>query len=192
MLARKLDDPATQGYCEAIIRSAMRTADFTAQLLSFARHEDDTNREIDLQELIDEVAELLRRSTGPSIAIVTSLCAQHSRLKSDPSQLQSALLHLGLNARDAMDRGGSIEFRTSSGSAFLELEVRDTGAGMSAEIKRRLFEPFFTTKEKGKGTGLGLASVYAAVTDHGGPITVDSTEGEGTTFRILLPVVYGD
>ena len=98
LLARKLDDPTTKGYCDAIIRSAMRTADFTAQLLSFARQEGATSVRLDLHELIEEVAELLRRSVGPTITIVTTLGAGRSTLMTDPSQLQSALLNLGLNA----------------------------------------------------------------------------------------------
>ena len=144
-----------------------------------------------------------QRSIDKRIRIHQSLQATRPTVLGDPTQLQNALLNLALNARDAMPNGGDLVFETDltaldaghcrnsnfdiSPGTYLCVRITDTGCGMSEEVKTHLFEPFFTTKEPGKGTGMGLASVYGTIQNHQGPISVSSQINEGTTFRVCLP-----
>jgi CheY-like chemotaxis protein len=157
---------------------------------------------IDLNNLVLNMDELLRRVIGEDIELVTLPARDLDLVKVDPGQIEQVLLNLVINARDAMLQGGKLIIETanvhsgteeahqhpgSSSGKQVMLSVTDSGIGMTEEVKAHLFEPFFTTKEKGKGTGLGLATCYGIIEQSGGRIEVDSTVGEGTTFRIYLP-----
>jgi CheY-like chemotaxis protein len=155
----------------------------------------------DVHQILGEVVRLLSRSIDPRIAIETDLAAERSIVRADPVQLQNAFLNLAVNARDAMPNGGTLTFSTRdlehgdegdgdervARGPYVETTVSDTGTGMGPELLERIFEPFFTTKEAGAGTGLGLASVYGCVHGHRGFVRVESEEGRGSTFRVLLP-----
>jgi CheY-like chemotaxis protein len=150
---------------------------------------------------------MLERSIDRRIRLRLRLEAESRTVSGDPSQLQSALLNLGINARDAMPEGGELFFETRtvtlereacarrhyelSPGRYVELRVRDTGHGIAPEVQRRIFEPFFTTKEVGKGTGMGLAAVYGTVRHHRGAIAVTSAPDEGACFTLLLPLTAG-
>ena len=154
---------------------------------------------LDLNAVVADVEQLLKRTLGEDIEIVTSLPADLRPIQGDATQLQQVLMNLAVNARDAMPRGGTLSIetlnvaaRSGSGSGFgsaglVELRVTDSGCGMTAATKARIFEPFFTTKELGRGAGLGLATVYAIVQGMGGTIHVSSDPGRGTTFIIQFP-----
>jgi CheY-like chemotaxis protein len=151
---------------------------------------------------------LLQRVIGEGIRITIETSAQEARVRADPSQLEQVLLNLGVNARDAMPGGGTLKISTrqvalgasqiAAGAIevdpgdYVALVVSDTGSGMDEETRARIFEPFFTTKGPGKGTGLGLATVYGIVKQSGGGITVDSAPGEGCTFSIFLPATSSE
>jgi CheY-like chemotaxis protein len=175
-----------------IQKTGERAAELVRHLLGFARRGRIQMTTANLHTIIDEVMALLRHSVDKRIQLVTKLDATRSWIRCDPSQIQNALLNLGVNARDAMPDGGELAILThdephGSGDG-IAIEVRDSGQGIAPEILARIFEPFFTTKEQGKGTGLGLASVYGCVQSHGGDIQVESTVGRGSAFRIRLPV----
>ncbi|MDP7287465.1 MAG: response regulator [Phycisphaerae bacterium] len=188
---------------EEIIKSASRAADLTRQLLVFARRDKRLVTIVDIHQSIDETISMLAHSIDRRIEIDIDQKASPATIAGDPSQIQNALLNLGLNARDAMPEGGRLTYRTSNvivtdkectfeggeikPGNYVEIRVTDTGVGMGQKIRARAFEPFFTTKEVGKGTGLGLASVYGCVRSHGGKISIDSEPGHGTTFSLLLP-----
>jgi signal transduction histidine kinase/CheY-like chemotaxis protein len=158
---------------------------------------------IDLNTLVLEMEKLLRRVIGERFDLQSHPDAENGRVKADPSQLEQVVLNLGVNARDAMPRGGKLIIRTENvrldwetapqiaaslvPGDYVMLSVTDTGAGMNEETKSHIFEPFFTTKGPGKGTGLGLATVYGIVRQTGGGISVESEPGKGSTFRIYLP-----
>lgn len=180
-----------------------RAAGLTQQLLAFSRRTMIEPKVLDLNEIVDQIARLLRRLIGENITLVTALGPGPSRVRADPCQVEQVVMNLAINARDAMPDGGRLTIETreigldSDEAAFhpglvpgryVRLTVADTGCGMTDEVKARIFEPFFTTKEVGKGTGLGLATVYGIVKAYGGHIGVDSQVGIGTTFRILLPI----
>ncbi len=199
------DDQSKAHYAEQISRASKRAAELTRQLLAFARKGKLQVVNIDPHEVISEVANLLARSIDRRIEIRKKLHAAPPTINGDPTQLENALLNLALNARDAMPDGGTITFATRNiiideafacdrpyeviHGSYVELAVSDTGVGMSEDVQSHLFEPFYTTKDVGKGTGLGLASVYGCVKSHGGYIEVSSRPGDGTTFRVLLPSV---
>lgn len=202
LLISHLQDPKLAGYAAGIKDSGRRAAELTQQLLAFARKGKYRSVPTDLHRVIVEVVELLRRSVDKRITISLSLEASSSTVMGDPSQLQNLLLNLGLNARDAMPEGGEMVFSSRvtgvatdpdedvrSLGPLLSVSVQDSGIGMDEETKRRIFEPFFTTKAVGKGTGLGLASVYGAVRNHGGIIRFTSELGRGSTFTIHLPLL---
>ena len=191
-------------YLNMIIELTRRGADLTAQLMSFARKGRILSVEIDIHEIVSKVIGILDRTIDKRISVTSQFTAGPHTVLGDPSQLQSAVLNLALNARDAMPQGGELSFQTSlielderfcqpiadlKPGNYLSLEVGDTGVGMPADVMDQIFEPFFTTKPEGEGTGLGLASVFGCVKSHQGHITVRSQEGAGTTFTVLLPLM---
>jgi PAS domain S-box-containing protein len=192
------DRPDCAAHARAILTAGERAAALTQQLLAFGRKQIVTTRLLDLNAVVAHAGELLGRLIGEDVLLDLDLPPGLGRVRADPTQLEQMLLHLAVNARDAMPRGGRLSVATremtpAEGAArgcagrHVLLTVADTGHGMTAEVRRHLFEPFFTTKEAGKGTGLGLATVYAIVQQAGGHIEVESAAGDGTTFRIFLP-----
>jgi two-component system, cell cycle sensor histidine kinase and response regulator CckA len=197
------NQPALAEYADNIIVAGQRSAGLTAQLLAFARQGKYRSVPVDVHGLIDETVQMLTRSINKNIAISTDLQARSARTIGDPAQLENAFLNLAINARDAMPAGGTIVFSTRNveldqfpaaegmfegrPGKYIQIRVADTGAGMSNEVRQRIFEPFFTTKEHGKGTGMGLASVYGTVKSHKGAVEVHSQLGTGTDFILYLP-----
>lgn len=187
-----------------IITASTRAADLTGKLLSFSRKGKIVSSLIDIHTIINESIALLKRSVDKRIEIQSILKADFSQIEGDASQIQNAILNLGINARDAMEEGGTILIRTenteldhifcsSSGfnlkpGNYICIEVSDTGIGMSKDIQKHIFEPFYTTKEVNKGTGLGLAAVYGIINDHLGAIFVSSKIGIGTKFKLYFPL----
>jgi signal transduction histidine kinase len=155
---------------------------------------------VDGGDLVTGMGDLLDRTLGERIKVVTRLADGGWPVFVDAHQLENAILNLAVNARDAMDGEGTLTISTSNvrlaanevgdvqAGDYLRISVADTGSGMSKEVRERAFEPFFTTKEVGKGTGLGLSVSYGIIKKHGGRITVDSTPGRGSTFSVILPV----
>jgi two-component system, cell cycle sensor histidine kinase and response regulator CckA len=185
-----------------IIKAADTGAGLVRQLLAFSRQEPDRAGVADLNDVVRATEGMLRRLLRTNIALVSDMGSGVGRVRLDAMHLEQVILNLAINARDAMPHGGTLTLRTravtvseaelldhAAGHAgeYAVLEVRDTGAGMSREIQARIFEPFFTTKEEGKGTGLGLAIVQQIVQRSGGFVTVESTEGAGSTFAVHLP-----
>jgi signal transduction histidine kinase len=189
---------------ELIRKAGEQAAALTRQLLAFSRKQILQPKVIDLNALVVEMEKLLRRVIGERFDLQSHPEAANGRVKADPSQLEQVVLNLGVNARDAMPRGGKLIIRTENLTLdrttapqiaaslapgdYVVLSVADTGAGMDEETMSHIFEPFFTTKGPGKGTGLGLATVYGIVRQTGGGISVQSEVGKGSTFRIYLPV----
>ncbi|OGV89766.1 MAG: hypothetical protein A3K19_05100, partial [Lentisphaerae bacterium RIFOXYB12_FULL_65_16] len=204
LLYDRLDDVRLKRYAENIRTAARRSADLTAKLLAFARKGQYLSVPVDMHHLVAEAVAILQHSIDKRIHLELLLRANATVVTGDPSQLENALLNLGLNARDAMPDGGTLTFETQVAyldaatcakhpgelqpGDYLQLTVTDTGHGMSDEVKQHLFEPFFTTKPVGKGTGMGLAAVYGTIGNHRGAITASSTVGCGTTFTIYLPL----
>lgn len=205
MLERHVkDDCAAMKLLASIQQAAVRSADLTGQLLAFSHKGQKNAVQVRINAMIHEVISLLERTIDKNITLETKLVADNTCVTGDPALLQNALLNLGINARDAMPKGGVILFSTAnveldsgycSSSPFnitpgpyIEISVSDAGTGMTKEIIQRAFEPFFTTKEVGKGTGLGLAAVYGTITDHHGSINIFSEPGIGTIFKLYLPL----
>ncbi len=182
------EDPRRADAAE-ILKAATRAARLTQQLLAFARRQVVRPRVSDLNRMIHEVTRLLRRLLGERVELILDLPDTPMTVSLDPGQFEQVLVNLSLNARDAMPAGGRIFVTTRRAEGEVVLAVRDEGEGMSAEVQAMIFEPFFTTKEQGKGTGLGLATVYGIVEQSGGSITVESAPGRGSTFTIRLPHV---
>ncbi len=203
ILEERLTDPELRHLAEGIIKSCKRSAELTRQLLAFARKGKYLTVLVDMQVVIDEVMQILRHSIDKRITIRQVSDGHPALVLGDPYELQNALMNLALNARDAMPEGGELTFSTELRELdeascrrlpydifpgrFLQVSVTDTGSGMDREVQQRIFEPFFTTKELGKGTGLGLASVYGTMKNHRGAIVVYSEPGRGTCFKLLLP-----
>jgi len=186
-----------------IEKATRRGADLTRQLLAFARQQPAEPRVEELDERVADLETMLRRAAGDAVDLRVNCAGERCRVKMDVSQFDQALINLTVNARDAMPAGGRLdliverlpaspsltaEMTAPPGASVACVTVRDTGEGIPPQVMPKLFEPFFTTKPKGKGTGLGLASVYGFARQHGGTVTVESTVGEGTTFRIWLPL----
>ena len=197
------ENPMRRGI-ELIQRTAGRAADLTRQLLAFSRKQVLEATVLDLNAVAADMRDMLGRLIGEDIALVTSPSLELGRVKADRGQIEQVVMNLAVNARDAMPQGGRLIIETENVDLDAEyvrrhvgarpgphvmLAVSDSGVGIPREIERHIFEPFFTTKEPGKGTGLGLATVYGIVKQSGGYIECDSEPGRGTTFRIYLPRV---
>jgi PAS domain S-box-containing protein len=173
---------------EEITRAAHRGRDLTRRLLTFARRDVSGSEVMCLNDALGAVEGLLTRVLGDRCQVEVSFDPDLPKVRLDAGQLEQVVLNLAINARDAMPDGGRLRIATRRDETeMVRLEVSDTGAGMSEEVRQRAFEPFFTTKAKGQGTGLGLAIVHGIVTTAGGSISIESVPGRGTTFRILLP-----
>jgi PAS domain S-box-containing protein len=175
--------------------AAQRGASLTRQLLTFSRRQVAQPRPVDLNALLTQMSHLLRRLLGEEVKLVTALDPAGAWVQADPGHLEQVVMNLAVNSRDALPRGGALTIRTAhtrtTGSAVLQeailLSIEDNGVGMTSEVQARAFEPFFTTKEVGRGTGLGLATVYGIVQQAGGSIELESAPGSGTSVRIRLP-----
>jgi len=200
------DDPDREGLLD-IRGAAERAAVLTRQLLTFSRQQVVSPRMLRLNELITDLVKLLRRLLGEDVTIASALAPDCGAVKADPGQLEQVLVNLAVNARDAMPNGGRLTIETRNvdldadyptervmipAGRYVMLAVTDNGTGMDAQTNARIFEPFFTTKPVGKGTGLGLATVYGVVQQTGGYIWLYSELGHGTSFKIYLPRVDAD
>jgi signal transduction histidine kinase len=179
-------------FAEAVVQASSRAAALTGQLLAFARRQPLQPELIDANALIREMTDLLDRTLGERIEVITTLSPTPCAVEADRAQLESALLNIAVNARDAMPNGGELDIRTApvtdpERGEMIALSVSDSGAGMDEETLARVFEPFFTTKLTGKGTGLGLSQVYGFASQSGGDVRIDSAPGRGTTVTMLLP-----
>ena len=198
-------DPS-RGDLEEIQKAGERAASLTRQLLAFSRQQMLEPKVLDLNALLVNLQRMLRRLIGEDIAFTGRFDPELGPVRADPVQIEQAILNLAVNSRDAMPRGGELVIETRNvlleapmdlGRAAIQpgrysmIEVRDTGTGIDPAVRDRIFEPFFTTKEKGKGTGLGLATAYGIVQQSGGHILCESEPGQGTRFRIYLPTSGG-
>ncbi len=203
ILLRRLgpDDPLHR-YPKGIMQASERAASLTQQLLAFSRRQMLEPKVINLNDSVAAMNSMLRRLIGENIDLVTVLEPDLGPVRADPGQIEQVIINLAVNARDAMPEGGKLTIETVNveldhayashhvgvqPGAYALLAITDTGHGMDAETRAHLFEPFFTTKERGKGTGLGLATVYGIVKQSGGTIWVYSEPGRGTTFKVYLP-----
>jgi PAS domain S-box-containing protein len=184
------DDPRREDALE-IVRASDRAALLTRQLLAFSRRQVLLEEVLDLGEIVTGLESLLSRLLGEGVDLSTSVTAG-CRVRGDRGQLEQVVTNLALNARDAMPTGGAVELGVQCQNGEVELIVRDGGVGMDPETIAHCFEPFFSTKGPGKGTGLGLATVYGIVTQSGGGVSVTSAPGEGSTFRVVLPLSPDD
>jgi two-component system cell cycle sensor histidine kinase/response regulator CckA len=200
------DGSPLQKRFQTIIQQARRSAGLTAQLLAFARRQVIQARYVDLNCLVSETTSLLKSVIGEQIDLKLSLAWEQQIIWADPTQVEQLLVNICLNARDAMEKGGDLLIQTQAVNVdddftrvhsyavpgrYVLLSISDTGIGMNATTLDHIFEPFFTTKENGKGTGLGLASVYGIVKQHSGFVNVYSELGCGTTFHVYLPASSG-
>lgn len=205
LILKKVPDGSNEGvYCQRILNATERAAGLTSKLLDFARKGKALSTPIDIHESIRSALGLLERSIDKSIVISSSLNAHNSLIVGDPGQIQSIILNLCINARDAMPNGGALDINTKNvfltaldcrdnefpmiPGEHVAICVTDSGTGIPPKVLEHIFEPFFTTKEVGKGTGLGLAAVHGAILEHSGSIKVYSEVGKGTQFNIYLPV----
>jgi len=197
------DDAEAMELASEIRNAGDRASSLTRELLAFSRQQVLEPRVVDVNAIVTDTEKMLRRLIGEDVVLRTALRASHHVLV-DPGHLVQVLMNLAVNARDAMPTGGALAIETdeidvlagdpltrqgASTGRHVRLTVHDSGSGMPAEVRHRIFEPFFTTKEAGRGTGLGLAVVHGIVRQSGGAIEVESEPGQGTTFRIVIPIV---
>ena len=201
------EDSKAQKYQKIIVQAARRATSLTEQLLAFSRTSPKTSTPVDLHDVIRQTVVLVKNTVDKRISVQTFFSAEESTVIGDPSLLQSMFLNLCINSAHAMPEGGSIEIRTRvvesnevdgtlygtedtriEPGKYIAAEVRDTGQGIAPEHLSKIFDPFFTTKKQGRGTGLGLASVYGTVQQHNGVINVSSEIGVGTVFHLLFPL----
>ena len=194
-------------FLEAAMQSGQRAAALTHRLLAFSRRQSLDSRPLDVETLVGSMKDLLQRTLGEQVRLETAVAKDVWTAVADDNQLESAILNLAINARDAMPRGGrlTIAARNVALSAerlvksdraepgdYVEIAVSDTGLGMSSDVLSKVFDPFFTTKPLGQGTGLGLSMIYGFVQQSRGHIEIESREGAGTTIRLYLPRHHGD
>ncbi|OVE81829.1 hypothetical protein BVY04_02335 [bacterium M21] len=201
---RLKDDDKLLQFVSIISDASKRASELTQKLLSFSRKARTITVSFNVHDSIREAVVLLERSIDKRIVLTCDFDAEQSIVVGDPTQLQNAILNLGVNARDAMEQGGELFIATTNlfldeefcrrratklqPGEFIEISVRDTGTGISADVQERMFEPFYTTKGVSKGTGLGLAAVYGTITEHGGFVEVQSSLGKGTVIKAFLPI----
>jgi len=190
MMLRRLrpDDPLRRN-AEAIKRATEWGAALAQQILAGSRRPLPAPTPVDLNQLVGNVTRVLQPLLGDNIELVTRLESELGLVSANPHQIGQVIMNLVVNARDAMPQGGRLTIETANVNQVVMLAVSDTGCGMDNETRARLFEPYFTTKEPGRGTGVGLATVYDVVTQLGGQISVMSDAGAGSTFKIYLPRV---
>ncbi len=196
------NDPVLARRMDSIAETAVRASSLIRQLLAFSRKQPSTPEVLDLNKVITGMESMMNRLIGEDVKLVTRLAENPRKVKADPSQIEQIIANLLVNARDAMPDGGELAIETSSADiragepgvpdymepgSYLMLAVSDTGTGIPEEIREKIFDPFFTTKETGKGSGLGLATVYGIVKQHGGYIQVRDHPPRGSMFTILLP-----
>jgi len=199
------DNSAVAGHIEEIKSASKRARSLTQQLLAFSRKQMLQPRVLDMNSVVREAEQILRRVIGETISMSVVLDPALGRVRADQGQLSQVLMNLAVNARDALPHGGRLSVQTCNRDVnatdvrahrglregrYVSLEVRDSGIGMDEETKARIFEPFFTTKPPGQGTGLGLSTAYGIVKQSGGYIAVDTAPSSGTTFTVLLPRVF--
>ncbi len=204
MLGAAIEDEGRRVMIEQALEAAELGSDLTGRLLAFARRQRLEPKTVDLNDLVLETIDLLRRTLGETIRIKTDLGRKLWPVRADPGQLQNALLNLAINARDAMPDGGDLTVKTANATSsdrtvgstesraagrYVCLSVTDVGEGMSHNVREHAFEPFFTTKPTGSGTGLGLSMVYGFAKQSGGEAVIESELGVGTTVRVFLPAV---
>ena len=202
-LMKLAEDHPVRSHLVSIQAASEKAATLTHQLLAFSRRQVLEMKAVDLNKVIEGMANMLSRMIGEDILLELKTEATISTIRADQGQIEQVLMNFAVNARDAMPSGGrlligtkdvdlnDVLLRTQETVTFdkyVMLSVADTGAGMTAEVRERIFEPFFTTKELGRGTGLGLATVYGIVKQHSGNIFVDSDPGKGTTFKVYFPI----
>jgi two-component system cell cycle sensor histidine kinase/response regulator CckA len=183
-------DPLKRNLGE-VREASQRAATLVRQISAFSRQQALHPRVFDLNTVMERMDRLLRRVIGEDVEFVMNLRNGIGPIRADPGQIEQVLMNLVVNARDAMPGGGRLIVETSATGPHVVLSVTDTGTGMDEKTQARLFEPFFTTKEVGKGTGLGLATVYGIVQQSGGTVLVESAPGRGSTFRITFPLAAG-
>jgi PAS domain S-box-containing protein len=197
----KLDGHEARPLVDVALRSSLRGAELTRKMLTFARKQPLEPQLLDVAEMLAELQSLLGATFGHRVSLSISVPSGLPKVYADPTHLESALMNLAINARDAMPDGGRLSITaevTPTGPAApgtgrsIVFVVSDTGTGIAPDRLERIFEPFFTTKEAGKGTGLGLAMVYGFVRQSGGSVAVESAVGAGTTFRVTLPAMEDD
>lgn len=202
LLSRYLPSDASFNDVMQIKQNANRASNLVKQLLAFSRQQTLQPKLLDITDVLGEITLLLQRLIGPQISLNVNYCKDPYPIKADEIQIEQVIMNLAVNARDAMENGGSLTLQTSNvdldvekkiagvdlpPGSYLLLEIIDTGRGIPNEYKNRIFDPFFSTKEKGQGTGLGLATVYGIIRQTGGFITFESVLNEGTTFKIFFP-----
>jgi CheY-like chemotaxis protein len=206
LIAERAEEPTIGRMAQSAINATNRGAVLTQRLLAYSRKQTLSPKLVELNELVSGMTELLRRTIGEPIEIDVAGGGDLWRCEADPGQLESAVLNLALNARDAMPQGGKMTIETSNVTLtdgdvaawngvlpgeYAMVSVSDTGAGMSRDVIDHAFEPFFTTKDVGAGSGLGLSMVQGFINQSGGHVMIDSAEGTGTTVKLYLPRKVG-
>jgi PAS domain S-box-containing protein len=207
LLLERLEDGKSRNLALQVMNLAEKATNLTGDLLAFSRKQPVNPKPIDLNETVGAIGEILRRLMGEEIEFRFTPLTGTLTVMAVASQIEQILMNLAMNARDAMPDGGILAIATGieppdrqhswiegpdKADAYAMISVADNGTGMDEKTQKRIFEPFFTTKGEGKGTGLGLSTVYGIVRQHGGEITVHSTPGKGTTFRVYLPLIVAE